>query len=518
MGARRAAWRLLACAVMGLAVSSGLGVGYATRHSSHDGFYRASVHDPGPSVHPSRPRRTVVFVVDGLGHLEAEAMPSLARLGEIGQCRVTDVGPLSVSRPVYAVMSTGLEQDRTGARGNDDTTPLAAESIWAIARHAGLRVSGVSEVPWWQELFPDGFDAYVVAPPGQDYVPLAPPADVQLVHPVYVDDIGHESGAGSAAYRQAVVRVNGEIEELLATLDLSRDLVLVTADHGHTLRGGHGGRQDRVARTLSCYAGVGVRPMSARGTMSATLIAPSLALLLGLPFPSSMRAGEDDLDTLFAIADPAAFPAGYLEERQATVERFRAANAARLRGWLSSSDGRWSRFRAYHREQQALGVLPCVLLALLVLAIQAGAQWRRGRSAWFGSALVLGLFAAMLITQVAVHGSFDLSSVSTREDFLTFTILMSLAWCALAAYVDLRVRGDAHGLVLDWTALSLIATLLAVVHPLVFGWRVGYPAPPAELFFYPYFAALALGAVQVTAIVLVAYALRTTASESGAKR
>ena len=37
----------------------------------------------------------------------------------------TEVGPISVSRPVYAVISTGLEQDRTGARKNLDRSELA---------------------------------------------------------------------------------------------------------------------------------------------------------------------------------------------------------------------------------------------------------------------------------------------------------------------------------------------------------------------------------------------------------
>ena len=34
------------------------------------------------------------------------------------------MGTYTVSRPVYALLSTGLEVDRTGARNNEQTAPL----------------------------------------------------------------------------------------------------------------------------------------------------------------------------------------------------------------------------------------------------------------------------------------------------------------------------------------------------------------------------------------------------------
>ena len=57
------------------------------------------------------------------------------------------MGTLSVSRPVYAVLPTGLEQDRTGVRNNDDTSPCAAESLWQVARRTGLTVTATKPRP-----------------------------------------------------------------------------------------------------------------------------------------------------------------------------------------------------------------------------------------------------------------------------------------------------------------------------------------------------------------------------------
>ena len=51
---------------------------------------------------------------------------------------------------------------RTGARANADSAPLAADSIWQSARRAGWQVRGYSELWWWHDLFPDGFDRYEV--------------------------------------------------------------------------------------------------------------------------------------------------------------------------------------------------------------------------------------------------------------------------------------------------------------------------------------------------------------------
>lgn len=513
MPQRRAALGLAVCCTLGVAASTTLGVSYDTRHSSHEGFHRVSVHDTlGVVSGFHRPRRTVVVVVDGLGHLEAEHMRSIARLGAVGQCLTTDVGSLSVSRPVFAVLSTGLEQDRTGVRGNDDPAPLGAESIWDVARVSGMTVSAVSELTWWGELFPGGFDTHLVAPRADDYFQLAPPADLQLVHPVYVDEAGHEGGAASVEYEDAVARVDAEMTGLLDTLDLRRDLVIMTADHGHSLRGGHGGTQDRIARVVTCYAGVGVRALSARGEMQATSFAPSVALLLGLRFPANMRAGGDDLDTLFTIADPAAFPAGYLDERRATIERFRDENRAELRRWLPTSEGSWRRFRDHERALQIARALPAALLILAVLVWQARRHLRHDgvRGAVFGTVFVLGGYAGLYLTQLAVRGSFDLTSVSTGGDFIAFTVLMALAWSALGVVVHARARRSVSALLADWSALSIVGTLLCVAHPLAFGWRVGYPAPPAELQFFPYFATLALSAIQGTGLLLAAFVVRRT--------
>src|SRR5690606_22709907 len=82
------------------------------------------------------------------------------------------------------------------------------------------------------------------------------------------------------------------------------------------------------------------RPAPRGGRMRVSAGGPSLGLLLGVPVPAHMRAGDDDLDLLWQLRDPAAFPAAYLADRQAALER-RRANADALHAWLPDSQGSW---------------------------------------------------------------------------------------------------------------------------------------------------------------------------------
>lgn len=301
---------------------------------------QVSVADQVPPQHRApglRPRHTVLVVIDGLRADRAIAMQSVRRLRAAGQCLRTSVGALSGSRPVYAVISTGLEQDRTGSRNNDDTSPLQVQSIWQIARHAGLRVTAVSEFPWFRQLFPDGFDSYRLLGRAQDHVTATESelGDLALIHPIYVDENGHDCGGRSPEYAAAALRADQELERLLDRMDLSRDLVVLTADHGHRDRGGHGAGSPDVGQVLTCFSGHGVQrqiqpelDLSRSELFDSRAIAPALAVLLQLPFPPNLRAGQDPLDSIWTLVDPGVYRAQYLADRRAAVQRFRELNRA----------------------------------------------------------------------------------------------------------------------------------------------------------------------------------------------
>lgn len=521
---------LLAACLAGLVVTSLVGGSWSDRLSSHEGFYLVPVRDEvkpetRAALSARLPRRAVMVVVDGLGFEEASRMPALSALRARGQCVRTYVGSFPVSQPVYVVLSTGLEPDRTGARNNEPPlSELRAESIWSVAKQAGLSVSGISELGWWQRLFPGsagGFSNFVIRPPEEDLFGKVPPADLSLIHPVYVDEAGHSFGAASERYRQAVERVDREIAGFAASLDLSRDLLVVTADHGHMLTGGHGAHYPaRVTNVLTCYAGPGVRRSPDLGEQDATSVAPALAVLLGLRFPAHMRAGmhggepDDDLDAVWRIADAAAFPPAYVSDRKQAVQRFRDENRSQLQRWPGGHSS-WREFYDQHRTSQRLRELALLLLALAVLGVfaryptrpaRSGAAEDRSRESlraglwcvlWVG-----GIYLTLYLLTVILRGSFDANAVNQREPFIRFGFLLSAIVLVVAGLLHLGLRRDFAALRADVLALLVLSITLNLGHPAVFGWHCGFPIPPSAFIYFPYFAALFLTTLSALALPL----------------
>ena len=517
-------WLLGFFCVIGLAVSALVGGSWSDRLGDHRGLHLVAVPDKAPdrgALVRALPRRTVIVVFDGLGIEEAAAMPALAAVGRRGQCLRTYVGSLSVSQPVYAVLSTGLEQDRSGARNNEPpASVLRAENLWAIARQAGLTVSAISEQDWWQRLFPAtaerpaAFSTYLVRPRAENFFANAAPADVMLIHPLYVDEAGHEHGAASAAYRAAVARADQELAGFLGSFDFARDLLLVTADHGHSLRGGHGGQQPRIANVLTCVAGPGVRRDAEVGRMDATSVAPTLAVLLGLRFPAHMRAGvdagDDDLDAVWRIVDPGALPAAYLNDRKEAVARFRDQNRAALRA-LPGAPPSWRWFYAQERAAQDRRVVSVGIAGLLILGLFArfparppwpGIGAAPTRDAALCVAFVVLVYLALYVLIGALRGGCDPTSINTRTPFMLFSVQLSAAVLLGAGVLHLSVRRSLAALRADVLALVAVTIALSLGHPAALGWLLGFPMPAPWLIFFPYFAALFLLTLSLLALPL----------------
>ena len=484
-----------------------LGEGYISRLPDHRGFFLVAVEDAVRTPTPPRPRHTVVIVVDGLGLAHARPLRSVARLAAAGQCRDTDVGAISVSRPVYAVLSTGLEQDRTGARNNDETSPLAVESIWEVAREAGLTVSAASDVAWWQQLFPRGFDDYRVIPEADDYFADVPLRDLTLLHPAYIDHAGHAHGSASPAYAEAVARVDRELGTLLDRLDLTQDLVVLTADHGHSATGGHGGPTPEIARVLTCFAGRGVAPKSEAAPLRAHAIAGSLAVLLGLRFPRHMRAGDDDdLDLALEIPATDAFSRAYLEDRRAAVDRFRDANHASIATWLGRP-GEWRDLYAAQRRPQWLRAGMAVAVIVAGFALAARLRRMTARAARGLAASFLTVLGATLLLHILVLGSLDWTAINTRARYLVRAPMICAIPAALAIALHAWRLRDGSRLVADQLTFAALALALSLAHIIVFGWPLGFPLPGPTLLLYPFLGAFLVVVHGALAALLAAGAL-----------
>ena len=260
---------------------------------------------------PRLARRVVLLVVDGL-RLDHSRQPYFDELRARGASTVAAAEYPTISRASYATILTGAPPVAHGVRTNRLPPRVWLDSIMDRARAAKLRVVSASDIGQLASVFvrgeagqrreSDGSD--VVHPAhGQtwpfDDVRRAGSADalarstasimagggeLVLILAGDVDRAGHAHGVG-AEYAAAAANYDRVMRGALAGIDLSHDAIIVTADHGHVDRGGHGGLEPDVVAVPLILAGAGIVPGSAAYGARLTDIAPTIAALLGLPAP-----------------------------------------------------------------------------------------------------------------------------------------------------------------------------------------------------------------------------------------
>ncbi|HEX3761969.1 MAG TPA: alkaline phosphatase family protein [Kofleriaceae bacterium] len=291
-----------------------------------------SIQDPET---PRLARRVFVVVIDGLRLDRSYELPFLDELRRRGVDSEASSHYPTWSRPNYVSILTGVPPHASGVRTNHHVTPVQLDSLMDRARAAGLRVATATDYDVLPRLFlrrqghgpPPALDPQ--APPDADaasdlesleqpsalpgirapdadlaspfddarYAPwpggfseagsalAAGHADLVVLLVGAVDAAGHAHGGDSPEYRDAAVVADRAVARVLAHVDLSRDAVIVTADHGHTGRGGHGGVEPEVLAVPLIAAGAGIRPGATALDARLIDIAPTVAALLGLPAP-----------------------------------------------------------------------------------------------------------------------------------------------------------------------------------------------------------------------------------------
>ncbi len=265
------------------------------------------------------PGKVVMVLCDGLGdEIARRRMGYMEHLvEESAATRYTSRAVLpTMSRPNYESLHTGVPPYRHGKTSNHASEPSNQPNVFAATRAAGLTTAAVA-FHWFSELYHESpFDpiAHLEYDDGKNgitygrfYQHHAQPdsemilrgvllagryrPDYLLVHPMGIDNAGHDHGVASTEYAQAV----SDIDELLADavprwLGLGYS-VLVTADHGHDEHKYHGGTEDGV-RNVPIYAvprdgsGRGVQPE----LLSHLQVAPTICKELGVAVPATMKA------------------------------------------------------------------------------------------------------------------------------------------------------------------------------------------------------------------------------------
>ncbi|MGE8358817.1 alkaline phosphatase family protein [Pseudomonas sp.] len=215
------------------------------------------------------PSKVILVLLDGLSHSVARhAMGHLHAYCAAGRAALypLDCELPSLSRPLYECILTGVPPIDSGIVHNDVVRLSHQRSVFHYARAAGLSTAAAA-YHWMSELYNRApFDAvrdrHTHAPdlPIQhghfyyaDHYPdshlfvdaeslrLRHSPDFLLVHPMNIDDAGHQHGLDSPQYRNSARRADILLADYLQRWLDDGYQVLVTADHGMNTDRSHNG-------------------------------------------------------------------------------------------------------------------------------------------------------------------------------------------------------------------------------------------------------------------------------------
>ncbi|MEU1958273.1 alkaline phosphatase family protein [Nocardia sp. NPDC019304] len=288
--------------------------------------------------------KVVVIGLDGLMYdkIEQAPAPNLLRLSAAGLLSRSSIAPhITISGPSWATVLTGVWDRKHGITNNEFTAePFAryptvftrlerarptakTQSIATWDRIATMTGSGnpradvvVSTAPVPDDPDESRTDAATAAAVVTAIGRFAP--DLLFTQLDQVDHAGHHAGGASRAYLDAVTRVDVLVGRIVAAVDAraaahpaERWTVLVTADHGHTPRGGHGGQSTDETTNFVIARGPDFRPGATSTRATLVDITPTVLDLLDVAPAAdldgrSLRSEPGSGRTPFAGAQPAA--------------------------------------------------------------------------------------------------------------------------------------------------------------------------------------------------------------------
>lgn len=270
--------------------------------------------------------KVILVVIDGLGLPTALEhcgyLESLVAGGKARRWEMQAVLP-TLSAPIYETLHTGLAPHEHGITSNDNLRQSNCEHVFAIARRHDRRTAAAAHCyfssiynahpyqplrdqecndpqraiqhgRFYSERGYTKFNSCLIS--DHDLMNQASilvdryQPDYLLIHSSTCDAIGHKYGGGSPEYCMQAWAVDDQLAQHVPAWLAAGYRVLVTADHGFTAFGHHGGTTDDVRR-VPFYDIGHPQPGVASDIASQLAVAPTILALLGLPIPPGMGTG-----------------------------------------------------------------------------------------------------------------------------------------------------------------------------------------------------------------------------------
>ncbi|MFH8620431.1 alkaline phosphatase family protein [Streptomyces vietnamensis] len=417
-----------------------------------------------PTLPNGTSRDKVLFVgMDGLRYdridaAKAPALKSLMTNGTYGRSLLY-ANPMAgtLSGPGWSTISTGVWPDKHGVKDNTFAGRDYGRYPGFLARLNQVRpeLSLFAAVDWPE------LDTYGTVTPGADAklvynndyavndltitdltedVLRNQNPDVLFVYFGETDEIGHNYGAASQKYLDAIDVQDGYLGRLLAAIQArptyadERWTVIVATDHGHTDAGGHGGSSIEERRTFVLAQGPGIaagaRPIDTRLVDVAATVFHQLGIVpdpsWGLDGKPIQERSTDPFDTLYPSlsgrVDETGIPTGVLGFTHTAPSGWSVVNNAmgtggmtEWRGWSFATDEFWS--RAQRDQSRELNVR-----ARGVFAVADSDEWAdKAFSGTYDSTLVTPAYAVTGAARVTL----DFTTFYRQEAPQTAQVLVS---------------------------------------------------------------------------------------------
>lgn len=375
----------------------------------------------------ARTPKVLVVGLDGalLSRIEDADTPHLDALMAAGLTAPSSIyaNPLAptMSGPGWSTLITGVWPDKHNVRDNAFTGHRFAQYPDFLTRIETARPAlSTYAVCSWAPITDTILSAKVdtrVSTPGVEYDTGTTARavarlrdgdpDAVFVHLDNIDHAGHDHGAASGQYLDAIRTVDGQVGQIVDAVR-SRPaygdedwLIMVTTDHGHTDAGGHGGSSLPERQTFLIATGPTLAPGSVRYDVKMPDVAASALAHLGIAIDPAwdldgrpvQQPTSDDFDTLrsrlTARTDESGIPASVLGWTRTPPAGWSVDNSAmgtggmtEWRGWSFTTDEFWTQSQ---RDQQR----ESNIRARGVFAVADGDEWHdRSVTGTFDSTLV----------------------------------------------------------------------------------------------------------------------------------
>lgn len=330
------------------------------------------------------------------------------------------------SGPGWSTLITGVWPDKHKVVNNDFTGhDLAAYPDFLTRIEAAKPHLRTYAVASWNPITDVIFSAKVdarVSTPSAEYdagTTARAVAEVRSGNPdavfVQLDNIdhaGHDSGAASQAYLDAIHGADAQVGQIVAAIKSRATygdedwLIMITADHGHTDAGGHGGSSWPERQTFMIATGGTLTPGSVRHDVRMPDVAASALAHIGIAIDPAwgldgrpvQQPTADAFDALRAKltgpVDETGTGAGVIGFTHTPPGGWSVDNSAmgtggmtEWRGWSFTTDEFWTKAqRDQHRENN--------IRARNVFAVADGDEWTdKAYSGTFDSTLVSPWYA-----------------------------------------------------------------------------------------------------------------------------